>query len=122
MAISFEIVSAEARPSETPIRVAMSSRMAQSVRACPGAGRIWLTFCTRPSTLVTVPSFSEKPDAGSTTSALRFESFRNRSMAMTYSAASRASTAMDASGRSLIGSAPTSTKPLTSPESSPWRI
>jgi hypothetical protein len=50
-----------------PMRRATSQRMSQSPRASPGAGRKARWREMRRSELVTVPSFSPQPSAGSST-------------------------------------------------------
>ena len=59
------------KASAQPIRTATSARIRQSSRACPGAGRSARWRLMRRSELVTLPSFSPQPVAGSSTSANR---------------------------------------------------
>ena len=80
--------------------------MIQSARAVPGAVTRWLRVLTRPSRLVVVPRTSANPAAGSTTSAWRTDSVRNRSVAITVRAPARPRSARSRSGKSLSGSAP----------------
>ncbi len=96
--------------------------MRQSGIGVPSGEIFWPTRCTRPSTFVTLPSFSPHIAAGRNTSARFVLSVTNASIAIVKPTASSAARASVWSGQSSDGSVPRSMSACTRPSFAAPRI